>query len=208
MTHKDSKDADQLSACTRRKFDNGISYTSPYFTKKKRKKKKNEISKRTTNALFRLCAFGTCLTWSVAPLVIDSENTFAYDAPQLFNLIYSYIFIQFSIEQLQWDYISKRNVPQCQKTYLRTNGPSEDSDQPAQLCRPIRIFTGRKCDSQGCKVSSSMRTTQILSRLSGCVGWFETSLGAHVRRKVSSHQGSKYYYYYVIKTEPSGVLDL
>ena len=33
--------------------------------------------------------------------------------------------------------------PQCQKTYLQTSAPSEDSDQPAHSRRLIRIFTER-----------------------------------------------------------------
>ena len=45
--------------------------------------------------------------------------------------------------------------PQRQKTYLRTCGPSEDSDQPAISRSLIRIFTGHILDSQGCKVSSN-----------------------------------------------------
>ena len=43
------------------------------------------------------------------------------------------------------------------------------------------IFTGRILDSQRCKVSSSGHR-----RLRGCVGWFESSLGAHVSRYVFS----------------------
>ena len=42
----------------------------------------------------------------------------------------------------------------CQKTYLRTCAPSEDSDQPAHSRSLIRIFTGRILESQGSNVSS------------------------------------------------------
>ena len=45
------------------------------------------------------------------------------------------------------------NEPQCQKTNLRTNAPSKDSDQSAHSRSLIRIFTGRIFDSQGCKAS-------------------------------------------------------
>ena len=42
---------------------------------------------------------------------------------------------------------------QCQKTYLQTCVPNEDSDQPAQLCSLIKIFARHIFNSQGCKVS-------------------------------------------------------
>ena len=45
-------------------------------------------------------------------------------------------------------------------------------------------------DSQGCKVSSCRQRRLI--RLCGCAGWFESSLGAHVRRYVFSRCGSFY----------------
>ena len=37
-----------------------------------------------------------------------------------------------------------------------------------------------------------MRTTKTLVRSHGCVGWFEASLEAHVRRYVYSRCGIKY----------------
>ena len=44
--------------------------------------------------------------------------------------------------------------PLCQKTYLWSCAPGEDSDQPAHSRSLIWIITGRIFDSQGCKVSS------------------------------------------------------
>ena len=45
----------------------------------------------------------------------------------------------------------------------------------------VRILTGRILSSQGCK---------ILIRPRGCVGWFESSLDAFIRRYVLSRCGS------------------
>ena len=61
--------------------------------------------------------------------------------------------------------------------------PSEDSDQPAHSRSLIRIFTGRILDRQECKVSS--RGQGRLIRLCGSAGWFESWLGAHIRKYVS-----------------------
>ena len=47
--------------------------------------------------------------------------------------------------------------PQLQKMYLRTNTPSEYSDQPVHLQSLISILTQHILDSQGCKVSSCGR---------------------------------------------------
>ena len=69
----------------------------------------------------------------------------------------------------------QKYVPQCQKTYIRTYAPSEDSDQTAHSRSLIRIFTGHSLDSQGCQVSSSEQLTMI--RLCGYAGWSESSLG-------------------------------
>ena len=74
--------------------------------------------------------------------------------------------------------------PQRQETYLRICAHSEDADQPAHSRSLIILFTGRILDSQRCSVF--MRTTKTLVRLCGCAGWFESSLGAYVRRYVSS----------------------
>ena len=43
---------------------------------------------------------------------------------------------------------------QRQKMFLWTCVPSEDSDQPENLCSLIKIFSRHILDSQGCKVSS------------------------------------------------------
>ena len=62
-----------------------------------------------------------------------------------------------------------------------TRGSCEDSDQPAHLRSPIRIFTGAlSLDRQECKVTSCRKQGRI--RLCGCAGGFEASLGAHARR--------------------------
>ena len=42
---------------------------------------------------------------------------------------------------------------QCQKTYLWTCEPSEDSDQLVHSCSLIKIFTGHSLDRQECTVS-------------------------------------------------------
>ena len=67
--------------------------------------------------------------------------------------------------------------PQRQKTYFRTNAPSEHSDQYAHSYCPIGIFTLRFLDSQCCKLSS-------------CGQWRFWSDCAHVRRYVSWRFGS------------------
>ena len=74
--------------------------------------------------------------------------------------------------------------PQCQKYVPSDMSRNEDSDQPAHSLSLIRIFTGR----QGCKVLACGQRGLI--RLRGCAGWFELSLGAHVRRHVLSRDGS------------------
>ena len=52
----------------------------------------------------------------------------------------------------------------------------------------IRIFTGHILDSKWHQCSSCGQRRLI--RLCGCTGWFESSLGAHVRRYVFSRCGS------------------
>ena len=69
---------------------------------------------------------------------------------------------------------------QSQKKNLQSCALSKDSDQPAQSRSLIRIFTGYIWDSQW--FFFFIRTTKTLIRLHGCAGWFESSLGAHVRR--------------------------
>ena len=56
----------------------------------------------------------------------------------------------------EYEYIIT-NEPQRRETYLRTCAPSEDSDQPAHSRRLIRIFTGRKLDSQECSFFMRLR---------------------------------------------------
>ena len=56
-----------------------------------------------------------------------------------------------AVEYHAFKHQTNRNV---RKTYHRTCGPSEDSDQTAHSRSLIRIFTGRILDSQGCKISS------------------------------------------------------
>ena len=63
------------------------------------------------------------------------------------------IFISISYDN--WFNLISRHEPRNQKMYLRTCGPSKDSDQPAHSRSLIWIFTMRIWDSQGCKVSSS-----------------------------------------------------
>ena len=77
-----------------------------------------------------------------------------------------------------------RYESQCQKTYLRKCAPSEDSDQRARSRSLISIITRRILGSQGFKFSSCGQ--QRLKRLHGCAGWFESSLGAHVKKYVFS----------------------
>ena len=57
----------------------------------------------------------------------------------------------------------KENGSYCQKTYLWTYASSEDSDQTAQMCSLIRIFTGCILESQGCNFF--MLTMKTLIRL-------------------------------------------
>ena len=58
------------------------------------------------------------------------------------------------VDKVPWDGHMKINWAACQKTYLQTCAPREDSDQPAHSRSLIRIFTGRILDSQGCPLSS------------------------------------------------------
>ena len=51
-------------------------------------------------------------------------------------------------------YKSSQCESQCQKTYLQTCAPSEDSYQLEHSHCPIRIFTQGILHSQGCKISS------------------------------------------------------
>ena len=89
---------------------------------------------------------------------------------------------------------SQSNEQKCQKTYLLTCAPSEDSDQPAHSRRLIGIFTVSIVDSQGCKCFFFffffffflMRTTKTLIRLRDSAGCFENLLGIHNRRYVFS----------------------
>ena len=94
-----------------------------------------------------------------------------------------------SIELSLWDcsiqMLQNMFEPQHQKTYLQTCAPSEESR------RLIGLFTGRILDSQGCKVFF-IRTTKTLIRLRACAVWFESSLGAHVRRYFFSRYGTFY----------------
>ena len=69
-----------------------------------------------------------------------------------------------------------------QIAYIRTCAPGKDSDQPANLRCLIRIFTRRIWDSQESNVP--IWDDRKLTRLHGCAGWVESSLGAHVRRYV------------------------
>ena len=61
-----------------------------------------------------------------------------------------------------------------QKEYLRTCASSEDSDQPAHSRRLIWIFADAFWIAKDAKY------------LSWCAGWFESSLGALVRRYIFS----------------------
>ena len=69
------------------------------------------------------------------------------------------------------------------KCTFRTCAPSEDSYQPGHLCSLMRIFVG--CILNRPRMQSFfMRSTKTLIRLCRCAGWFESSLGAHVRRYI------------------------
>ena len=88
--------------------------------------------------------------------------------------------------------LTKQGEPQLQKMYLCTCEPSLDSDQPAHLHSLIRMFSWHILASQGC--SFFMWKTKTLIRLCRCTGWFESSLGTHVRRYVFAYCSSEYMY--------------
>ena len=74
--------------------------------------------------------------------------------------------------------------PQCQKAYLRTCAPCDDSDQPAYARRLIWIVTRRDLDSHWCKVSSCGQRRLRSNYTDPCLCWM------HVRRyffHVTSH---------------------
>ena len=56
-----------------------------------------------------------------------------------------------SIKQVFACKILQQYGMKCQKTYLRTSTPSEDSDQTAHSRSLIRIFAWRNLNRQGCK---------------------------------------------------------
>ena len=64
---------------------------------------------------------------------------------------------------------------------LWPRAPSEDSDQPAHSRRLIRIFTGRICDSQGCKVSlpgrRRLRSECLDEQDDLCLRWMQMAEG-------------------------------
>ena len=78
-------------------------------------------------------------------------------------------------------YIPRFGLQYC-KVYLWICEPSEDLDQPAYLHSLIRIFTECILDNQICKDSSCWQ--RRLSRLHRWAGWFQSLLGAHVRRYI------------------------
>ena len=77
------------------------------------------------------------------------------------------------------------NEPQCEKTYLLTCAPNEDSDQPARPRSLIRVFVVRMKKTLHPWLSK-MCPVKILIRLRECAGWSESSLGAqcHIQRYV------------------------
>ena len=63
--------------------------------------------------------------------------------------------------------------------YLRTCPLNEDSDQPVHSRSPIRVFTGRILDNQGCSVF--MRTTKTdLSLVNSSEGTFSRVFLRHI----------------------------
>ena len=66
----------------------------------------------------------------------------------------NFIYLMLNDTYMEEYYVSRHVYePQCQKPYLRTCVPCEDSDQPAHSCNLITFFTERILDSQRCKVS-------------------------------------------------------
>ena len=58
--------------------------------------------------------------------------------------------------------------------------PSENSNQPAHPHCLIRVFAGYSVGSQGTRVKCiNSRVAMTLMSLSGCRGWYDSSLGAH-----------------------------
>ena len=72
--------------------------------------------------------------------------------------------------------------------YFQTCASRENADQLSHSRSLIKIFTGHILDRQRCKVPSVGHKTLI--RLRGRASLLESSLGAHVKRYVSSHFGS------------------
>ena len=74
--------------------------------------------------------------------------------------------------------------PPLDKTNKMACAPSEDSDQP----RLIRVFVVRM--KKAWVLSYPLSTERRLIRLGGCLGWSESSLGAHVSLLVLPCGGS------------------
>ena len=113
----------------------------------------------------------TDLDWPGPPLFARGETTFCHDAHQWRKHV--------SVEYLS------SNVRKRTFGYAR---PAKfHCDQPAHWYSLIRIFTGCILVQ---RVQSSSSGQRRLIRLRGCAGWFESSLGAHMKRYVFSHLGS------------------
>ena len=108
--------------------------------------------------------------------IVQSVSCAAWSVPFLF------MYGNYCIVLLIFPAFTTASLARTSEIYRRTCAPSEDSDQPAHSRSLIKILTGRILDSQGCKFPLSEQRRQI--RLWGCEGWFESSLGAHVRRYV------------------------
>ena len=86
--------------------------------------------------------------------------------------------------QLWWanniylNYHKYSNEQQYQKTYFQTCVLREDSDKSVHSRSLIRIFIGHILDSQDTKFFNQTTNTPSLQE---CTGWFESSLGIHVR---------------------------